>query len=81
MAQSRRGVVQILEAQTHPRIWTTPRLDWAIGFKGSKGICIWINFGIAFAIRCVCTSITWFAPRHPYTRWLNQDMGRCILWR
>jgi hypothetical protein len=61
MAQLRRGVVRVMEAQVHPLvvgkgilIWinlgiaatrgrafassirTTPRLDWAIGFKGSK---------------------------------------------
>jgi hypothetical protein len=69
MAQSRRGVNQMLEVLMHPStkaiprfiqmnmpllllkcintssIWFTPRLDWAISLKDSKGTNSWINLG------------------------------------
>jgi hypothetical protein len=53
MAQSRRGVMRAVEVQVRPLIVatprfirTTPRRDWPIGFKGGKGVSIWINLGI-----------------------------------
>jgi hypothetical protein len=66
MGQSRRGVTQTKEDQMcllaisrrtcASGIWGAPRLDWPIGFSGSKGICRWINLGITVTSRR-CTSM------------------------
>jgi hypothetical protein len=48
MAQLQRGVPHMLEARVHPLviIWVTPRFDWPISFKSSKGTISWINLSV-----------------------------------
>jgi hypothetical protein len=43
---------------------STPLYDWPIGFKGGKGMWIWINLGIAITSGHTVDSIT---PRRDWT--------------
>jgi hypothetical protein len=59
--------------------WVTPCCDWAISFKGSKGISVWINLSIAFTRGSTCASITRTTPRRDWLQWLEAQVHPLVI--